>query len=70
KEVPDSSVFLDRPHAIDDEMLKLSAKALGSEKMANFAIKELLPPLTSNQIKESIDIILQNFEIFKKEKGK
>ena len=70
KEVPDSSVFLDRPHAIDDEMLKLSAKALGSEKMANFAIKELLPPLTSNQIKESTDIILQNFEIFKKEKRK
>ena len=70
KEVPDSSVFLDRPHAIDDEMLKLSVKALGSEKMANFAIKELLPPLTSNQIKESADIILQNFEIFKKEKRK
>ena len=70
KEVPDSSVFLDRPHAIDDEMLKLSAKALGSEKMANFAIKELLPSLTSNQIKESTDIILQNFEIFKKEKRK
>jgi len=70
KEVPDSSVFLDRPHAIDDEMLKLSVKALGSEKMANFAIKEILPPLTSNQIKESADIILQNFEIFKKEKRK
>ena len=70
KEVSDSSVFLDRPHAIDDEMLKLSAKALDSEKIANFAIKELLPPLTSNQIKESTDIILQNFEIFKKEKRK
>ncbi|MFB5614088.1 MAG: metallophosphoesterase [Candidatus Nitrosomaritimum yanchengensis] len=70
KEGPDSSVFLDRPHAIDDEMLKLSAKALGSEKMASFAIKELLPSLTSNQIKESTDIILQNFEIFKKEKEK
>ncbi|MEJ2259052.1 MAG: DNA repair exonuclease [Nitrosopumilaceae archaeon] len=70
KEVPDSSVFLDRPHTIDGEMIKLSAKALGSEKMANFAIKELLPPLTSNQIKESTDIILQNFEIFKKEKRK
>jgi exonuclease SbcD len=70
KEVSDSSVFLDRPHAIDEEILKLSAKALDSEKMANFAIKELLPPLTSNQIKESTDIILQNFEIFKKEKRK
>jgi DNA repair exonuclease SbcCD nuclease subunit len=70
KEVSESSVFLDRPHAIDDEMFKLSARALGSEKMADFAIKELLPPLTSNQIKESTDIIWQNFEIFKKEQEK
>ena len=68
KEVSDSSVFLDRPHVIDDEMFKLSVNALGSEEMANFAIKELLPPLTSNQIKEATDVILQNFENFKKEK--
>ncbi len=70
KEVSDSSVFLDRPHAIDEEMFKLSVSALGSEEMANFAIKELLPPLTSNQIKEATDVILQNFENFKKEKTK
>ncbi|MBA4452648.1 MAG: metallophosphoesterase, partial [Nitrosopumilaceae archaeon] len=70
KEISDSSVFLDRPHAIDDEMFKLSVNALGSEEMANFAIKELLPPLTSNQIKEATDVILQNFENFKKEKIK
>ena len=70
KEISDSSVFLDRPHAIDDEMFKLSVNALGSEEMANFAIKELLPPLTSNQIKEATDVILQNFENFKKEKTK
>ena len=70
KQASDSSVFLDRPHAIDDEMFKLSVSALGSEEMANFAIKELLPPLTSNQIKEATDVILQNFENFKKEKTK
>ena len=70
KEISDSSVFLDRPHVIDDEMFKLSVNALGSEEMANFAIKELLPPLTSNQIKEATDVILQNFENFKKEKIK
>jgi hypothetical protein len=51
-------------------MFKLSVNALGSEEMANFAIKELLPPLTSNQIKEATDVILQNFENFKKEKIK
>ena len=66
KQASDSSVFLDRPHAIDDEMFKLSVSALGSEEMANFAIKELLPPLTSNQIKEATDVVLQNFENFKK----
>ena len=36
---PDSSVFLDRPNIIDDEMLRLSIEALGSEYDAHFAIK-------------------------------
>ena len=67
KSVDDSSVFLDRPNAIDDELLKLAKNVLGSEQTANFAIKELLPPLTSNQIKEATQIILENFENFKRE---
>jgi len=68
KSADDSSVFLDRPNAIDDELLKLAKNVLGSDQTANFAIKELLPPLTSNQIKEATQIILENFENFKKEK--
>lgn len=70
KEIANSSVFLDRPNVIDDEMMRLSVDALGSEQMANFALKELLPPLTSNQIKEASHIILENFEKFKQEKEK
>jgi DNA repair exonuclease SbcCD nuclease subunit len=66
----DSSVFLERPNAIDDEMLRLSKDSTGSEQIANFAIKELLPPLAINQIKEATNVILENFEIFKKEKTK
>jgi DNA repair exonuclease SbcCD nuclease subunit len=70
KENLDSSVFLERPNAIDDEMLRLSKDATGSEQIANFAIKELLPPLAINQIKEATNVILENFEVFKKEKTK
>ncbi len=70
KDVLDSSVFLDRPSVIDDEMFKLSVNALGSEQFASFAIKELLPPLSSNQIKEATQIVLESFENFKKEKKK
>ena len=32
KQVSDSSVFLDRPNAIDDEMYRLSIDALNSEQ--------------------------------------
>ena len=70
KSISDSSVFLDRPNVIDDEMFKLSVDALGSEQVASFAIKELLPVLASGQIKEASQIIIENFEKFKKEKKK
>ncbi|QDI89376.1 exonuclease SbcCD subunit D [Candidatus Nitrosopumilus sp. SW] len=68
KQVSDSSVFLDRPNIIDDEMYRLSVDALGSEHAANLAIKELLPVLASGQIQEASQIIIENFEKFKKER--
>jgi DNA repair exonuclease SbcCD nuclease subunit len=68
KQISDSSVFLDRPNVIDDEMFRLSVDALGSEQAASFAIKELLPILASGEIKEASQIIIENFEKFKKEK--
>ena len=70
KDTLDSSVFLDRPNVIDDEMFRLSVNALGSEQIANFAIKELLPPLSLTQIKEATQVVLESFENFKKEKNK
>ena len=70
KEILDSSVFLDRPNVINDEMFRLSVNAVGSKQIANFAIKELLPPLTSNQLQEAMHVILEKFEQFKKEKEK
>ena len=68
KETSDSSVFLERPNSIEDEMFRLSVDAIGSEQIASFAIKELLPLLASNQIKEASQIIIENFEKYKKEK--
>jgi len=68
KQISDSSVFLDRPNVIDDEMFRLSADILGSEESARFAIKELLPVLTSGEIKEASQIITDNFEKFKEKK--
>ena len=68
KQISDSSVFLDRPNVIDDEMFRLSVDALGSEQAASFAIRELLPILASGGIKEASQIIIENFEKFKKEK--
>ena len=70
KEILESSVFLDRPNVINDEMFRLSVNAVGSKQIANFAIKELLPPLTSNQLQEAMHVILEKFEQFKKEKEK
>ena len=67
KQISDSSVFLDRPSVIEDEMFRLSINALDSEKDANFAIKELLPTLSTDGMNQALEIILENYEKFKKE---
>ena len=64
----DSSIFLERPNAIDDEMLRLSVDAVGSEELARFAIKELLPSLISNEIDDASQIIYEQF--LKQKEGK
>ena len=67
KQISDSSVFLDRPSIIEDEIFRLSINALDSEKEANFAVKQLLPALSTDGIDQALEIILENFEKFKKE---
>ncbi len=69
KQISESSVFLDKPNKIEDEILKLSIKALDSEQDANFAINELLPKLSKDQTEQGLEIILENYEKFKKEKN-
>ena len=70
KQVNESSVFMDRPARIDDEMLKLAATSLKSEQLAIFAIKELLPLLTSGNIEQVNQVIIENYKVFRKSKAK
>ncbi len=67
---PDASVLLERPGRIDDELIRLSASATGSEQIANFAIRELLPLLSSDQVGEASRVIMDDFERFKREEQK
>ncbi|HEU04500.1 MAG TPA: metallophosphoesterase, partial [Nitrosopumilus sp.] len=66
----DSSVLMDKPAKIDEELFKLAVNSLKSEKLANFAVKELLPLLSTNQVDQANQLIIENFEQFKKEKLK
>ena len=65
-----SSVLMDRPAKIDEELFKLAINSLKSEKLATFAVKDLLPLLSSNQVDQANQLVLENFEQFKKEKLK
>ena len=70
KQDSDSSVLTDRPARIDEELFKLAVNSLKSEKLAIFAVKDLLPILSASQIDQANQLIIENFERFKKEKQK
>lgn len=70
KKTSDSSVLQDKPIRIDDEMLKLATSSLKSEKLASFAIRELLPALASNELEHANQIILENYKQFRKDRLK
>ena len=63
-----SSVLLNRPARIDEELLKLAINSLKSEKLANFAVNDLLPLLSSNQLDQATELVIENFEQFKRDK--
>jgi len=63
----EGSTFIDKPAKIDDAMLKLAKEILKSEDLANFAINDLLPLLSKNQIEEANHLVIENFDRFKKE---
>jgi len=51
-------------------MLRLATTSLKSEQLATFAIKELLPLLTSDNIEQVDQVILENYKQFRKSKTK
>ena len=64
-----SSVLLNRPARIDEELFKLAVNALKSEKLANFAVNDLLPLLSSNQLDQATQLVIENFEHYKERKN-
>jgi DNA repair exonuclease SbcCD nuclease subunit len=63
-----SLVLLNRPALIDEELFKLAVNALKSEKLANFAVNDLLPLFTSDQLDQATQLVIENFEQFKRDK--
>ena len=64
KEDDESSVLLNRPAQIDQELFKLAVNALKSEKLAHIAINELLPLLSTRQVDSATQVVIENFSNF------
>ena len=62
------SVLLDRPTRIDEELFKLAVNALKSEKLAGFAVNDLLPLLSTSQLEQATELVIENFEQYKEKK--
>ena len=67
KEDDESSVLLNRPAQIDQELFKLAVNALKSEKLAHIAINELLPLLSTRQVDSATQVVIENFSNFSEE---
>ena len=63
-----TSILLDRPARIDEELFKLAVNALKSEKLAGFAVNDLLPLLSTNQLDQATQLVIENFELYKEKK--
>ena len=63
-----TSVLLDRPTRIDEELFKLAVNALKSEKLAGFAVNDLLPLLSTSQVEQATELVIENFEQYKEKK--
>jgi DNA repair protein SbcD/Mre11 len=55
-------VLTDRPADIQEEMLRLAAMALGDDKRAYFAVRELLPLLERGEKDEALDLVNKAYE--------
>ena len=69
KEEDESSVLLNRPAQIDEELFKLAVNTLKSEKLAHIAINKLLPLLSTRQVDSATQVVIENFDNFLEEKN-
>ena len=69
KEDDESSVLLNRPAQIDEELFKLAVNTLKSEKLAHIAINKLLPLLSTRQVDSATQVVIENFDNFLGEKN-
>jgi len=58
---PAARVYDSRPTDIDAELYRLSVEALGSEEMAGFAIKEILPLAAEGEARSVLDLVWQAY---------
>ena len=65
----ESSVLLNRPAQIDEELFKLAVNTLKSEKLAHIAINKLLPLLSTRQVDSATQVVIENFDNFLEEKN-
>jgi len=63
-----TTILLDRPARIDEELFKLAVNALKSEKLATFAVNDLLPLLSNNQLDQATQLVIENFDHYKENK--
>jgi DNA repair exonuclease SbcCD nuclease subunit len=57
-----ASTYDERPSDIDSEMLKRTMQALGTDDLADFAIRELLPLLAENKTDEAFTLAWKAYE--------
>ena len=62
-----TSVLLDKPVRIDEELLKLAIKALKSEELATFAVNDLFPLLSNSQFDQATQLVIDNFDHYKEQ---
>lgn len=62
EEQAQATVYDERPQDLDAELLRLSREALGSEEMADLAIRDLLPPAAAGDAGGALEIVWDMFK--------
>jgi DNA repair exonuclease SbcCD nuclease subunit len=57
-----TTVYDSQPADIDEELYRLSTKALGSEDLAKFAVNEILPPCAERDARSVLEVVWQAYK--------